>query len=204
MPDIVILVPNYARETFRKTLTEYPAYPQLPVKNRKFIIRRLSVFFRPRFYEFDAEFSFGNEVVAVIARKIDNDSSGVPPQLEDKVSLFRDGQELGNTRAFKVIDTANPFRIVESGIRDRRLYRQYLTSICHLAVCLDKEAMKNLEPILATTLRYSASVAAVTNFCLSEQDEAVVTRCQDIPVAPLLPRGLAPLASVNFRYAGQR
>ena len=176
----------------------------MPVINKNFIVNRLSIFSRPHFYEFDAEFSFADGNFAVVARKIEKYSSKITAPLEYRVTVFREGEELGSTRTFKIIDTVHPFRIVESVLRDRLLFRQYLISICNLVVCLDKVGMKGLDPVLATTLRYSASVAAVTFFCLEEEGEAVVTSCQDMVVDPLLRRGLAPLLSAKFRYAGQR
>lgn len=203
MTAVTILVPNYTKETFRKFLEEYPNYPQALVRSEQFIVQRFSLHIVPKFFSFDVEFAFGDGVVGVLVRNIAKPVGKVAPQLEDKVSFFRGDLHLGSTRNFKVINTDNPFRLIESEIVDRGCFRDYLVSICHLAAYCAKSGAKGMEASLAQVLNHAASVAAVTIFCLDEGDETIATHCRDIIVNPLFRRNNEPLQSAEIRYAGQ-
>lgn len=203
MADTSILVPNYTKETFRKFLGEYPNYPQGLVTGEAFIVKRFALHIVPTFYSFDVEFAFGDGVVGVLVRNISKPSGKVLPQLEDKVSFFSGGVHLGSTRIFKVINADNPFRLIESEIAEREFFRNYLASICHLAAYCAKVGAKGMAASLAQVLNHAASVAAVTHFCLDEENETLATRCRDIILNPLWRRQGEPLQAVEIRYAGQ-
>ncbi len=203
MLSAALLVPNYSRETFRKLLEEYPNYPQALVGGELSIVKRIALHVVPTFYSFDVEFAFGDGVVGVLVRNIAKPSGKVLPQLEDKVSFFSGDTHLGSTRVFKVINSDNPFRLIESEIADRAFFRDYLASICHLAAYCAKVGGKGMEVRLAQVLNHAASVAAVTHFCLDEENEVLATRCRDIIINPLFRRQGEPLQSVEIRYAGQ-
>ncbi|NTV12899.1 MAG: hypothetical protein HGA96_03025 [Desulfobulbaceae bacterium] len=203
MPSDSILVPNYTKETFRKFLEEYPHYPQKLVRGEQFIVQRISLYGIPTFYGFDVECTYEDGVVGVLTRKIVKSVGEAKPQLEDKVSFFRGETHLGSTRVFKVIDTDNPFRLIESEIADQECFGDYLISICHLAAYCAKSGGKGMEANLAQVLNHAASVAAVTLFALDEGNAAFATRCRDIIVNPLFRRPGEPRQSVEIRYAGQ-
>ena len=203
MPDNSILIPNYTRETFRKLLGEYPNYPQELVRGEAFIVKSFSLHIIPTFYSFDVEFVFGDGVAGVLVRNIAKPSGKTSPQLVDRVSFFSGEAHLGSTRAFKVIDTDNPFRLIESEIANREFFRSYLGSICHLAAYCAKTEAKGLAANLARALNYAASVATVTRFCLDADNEAQATRCRDIIINPLWRRQGTPQQCVDIRYAGQ-
>lgn len=203
MPDNYLLIPNCARETFRRLLKEYQNYPQELVRGENFIVSRISIHAMPTFSEFTAEFTYVDGVTGVIDRKITSGSAEAAAQLEDKASFYRDNVHLGSTRTFKVINPDIPFRIIESEVADREAFADYLTGIAHLGAYCDKVGMKGLEEQLAAALRYAASVATVTIFCLRGEDPEIVTRCQDIILDPLPRHEVLPLQSIEIRYAGQ-
>ncbi|NTV14290.1 MAG: hypothetical protein HGA96_10240 [Desulfobulbaceae bacterium] len=200
---VSLLVPNYARESFGKLLREFPNYPQELVRGERFIASRIRLYHVPTFYRFEVEFGFRGGVAAVLVRKIDVTTSQGTPQLEDKISLFAGEAHLGSTRAFKVINSANPFRLVESEIVAREDFRDYLASICHLAAYCAKSGGKGLPAELAQVVNHAASVAAVTHYCLGEKDPTLAVSCRDIIVNPLARRLFPPRQSVEIRYAGQ-
>lgn len=203
MADVSILVPNYSKESFQKVLREYPNYPQGLVGDESFIVRRFTLHAVPTLYSFDVEFVFGDGVVGVFVRNIAKPAGEVAPQLEDKVSFFSGEAHLGSTRTFKVIGTNNPFRLIESEIVNRDFFRNYLVSVSHLAAYCAKTGAKGMEASLAQVLNHAASVAAVTIFCLDQDNETIATHCRDIIVNPVYRRNNQPLQCVEIRYAGQ-
>lgn len=198
-----LLVPNYTRETFRKVLAEYPNFPQELLRDEKFIVNRVSLYGVPTFYKFSVEFGFFDGVTAVLARKIDRGTTKATPQLEDKVSVFKDETHLGSARIFKVINSEYPFRLVESEIIDRDFFRDYLVSVCHLAAYCAKTGTKGVAANLVQVLNHAASVATVACYCLAEEDPALATSCRDIIVTPLPRCAGEPRQSIEIRYAGQ-